>query len=269
MSRAIARKLVDKQRISLIKMVKKRIALGNHAQILTAYPAGSKQQPYAIKQIKSGVESIEHEVGALITCQDIRSVVDCLDVIEEENYTYIVMPHYDRSLLDVVLAGGTMPHEQVHEIISDLLQTVIRCHEHGVAHLDIKPDNLMEDGDGNTILIDFGSCHIFDGEDLNQTYTEEKCLLVDTRTRTSYGTEEYAAPELSENTFSPTKSDMWGVAATAVSLLTAEFPEIGKTHLDEYVHVDSSLHQVITQGMQVDVSERISPPEALSALIDG
>jgi len=269
MSRAIARKLVDKQRISLERMVKKRIAVGAHAQILTAYPAGSRKQPYAIKQIKSGIESIEHEVDALITCQDIPSVVECLDVIEEDKYTYIVMPHYDRSLLDRVLAGGTMPHEQVHEIISDLLQTVISCHKHGVAHLDIKPDNLMEDSDGNTILIDFGSSHMIDGEDLNQTYLEEKCLLVDTRTRTTYGTEEYAAPELSENMYSPTKSDMWGVAATAVSLLTAEFPEIGMTRLDEYVHVDSSLHQVITQGMQVDVSERISPPEALSALIDG
>jgi len=269
MSRAITRKLVDKQRISLINMITKRIAVGTHAQILTAYPFGSRKQPLAIKQIKSGVESIEHEVDALIACQDIPSVVDCLDVIEEENYTYIVMPHYDRSLLDVVLAGGSMPQEQVHDIISDLLQTVISCHEHGVAHLDIKPDNLMKDGDGNTILIDFGSSHKFDGEDLNETYLEEKCLLVETRTKTNYGTEEYAAPELSESTFSPTKSDMWGVAATAVSLLTGEFPEIGMTCLDEYVHVDSSLRQVITQGMQVDVSERISPPEALSALIDG
>merc|ERR1719419_1151196 len=114
-----------------------------------------------------------------------------------------------------------MPQDQVQEIISDVLQTVISCHERGVAHLDIKPDNLMWDKEGNIILIDFGSSNIFQR---GYWHVEEEGLL---DTRTSCGTDEYAAPELAENTFSPTKSDMWSVAATAVSLLTAEFPEMG------------------------------------------
>jgi len=263
MTRVLAKKVVNSQKTWLKRMVKKRIAVGTNAQILAAYPVGYMMKPFALKRIKSGEKNIEYEVEALKACKHIDTVCDCLDVIEEEKYTYIVMPHYHRSLLDAVLADGSMPQDQVQEIITDVLQTIISCHEQGVAHLDIKPDNLMEGGDGNTILIDFGSSHTFESGDLDQSYEEEELLL---DTRASCGTEKYAAPELAENTFSPTKSDMWGVAATAVSLLTAEFPEIGITRLDEYVEYDSSLHQVITQGMQVDVSERISPPEALSVL---
>jgi len=67
------------------------------------------------------------------------------------------MPHYDRSLLEAVMDEGGMEVDQVQDIMTEVLQTLIGCHEQGVAHLDIKPDNLMEDGEGNTILIDFGS----------------------------------------------------------------------------------------------------------------
>jgi len=263
MSKVLARKLLTRQRVNIKRMVKKKIAVGSNAQILAAYPVGYIMEPFALKRIKSGNGNIEHEVEALRACHHISSVCDCIDVIEEEKYTYIVMPHYDRSLLDVVRADGTMPQDQVQEIITDVLQTIISCHEQGVAHLDIKPDNLMEDGDGNTILIDFGSSHTFEGGDFFPIYEEDDWLL---DTRASCGTEQYAAPELADNTFSPTKSDMWGVAATAVSLLTAEFPEKGITRLEDYVESDSSLHQVITQGLQVEVSDRISPPEALSVL---
>jgi len=263
MSKGLPRMVGYSQKSWLNRLVKKPISEGSTAQILTAYPVGYISEPFALKRVKSGWKNLEHEVEALKACKGIPSVCDCIDVIKEEKYTYIVMPHYDRSLLDAVLEDGTMPQEQVLEIITAVLQTVISCHEHGVAHLDIKPDNLMEAGDGNTILIDFGSSHTFQSGDFD-TISEEDELLLDTRL--SCGTEEYAAPELSENTFSPTKSDMWGVAATAVSLLTAEFPEVGMRRLEHYVDSDSSLHQVITHGMQVDVSERISPPEALSVL---
>jgi len=263
MSKGLPRIVGYSQKSWLKRMVKKRIRVGSTAEILTAYPVGYISEPFALKRVNSGWKNLEYEVEALKACQGIPSVCECIDVIEEEKYTYIVMPYFDRSLLDAVLADGTMPQDQVHEIITDVLQTVISCHEHGVAHLDIKPDNLMEAGDGNTILIDFGSSHTFESGDF-AIISEEDELLLDTRV--SCGTEEYAAPELSENTFSPTKSDMWGVAATAVSLLTAEFPEVGMRRLEHYVDSDSSLHQVITHGMQVDVSERISPPEALSVL---
>jgi len=260
-----------KQRMShrskfLRRLAKKRIGTGTNSQILIAYPVGFAMEPFALKLMKSVDANLPHEVDAMRACQNIPFVVDCLDVIDDGKYTYLPMPHYDRSFMDAVMKDGMMSVDQVQDIMTEVLQTLIGCHEQGVAHLDVKPDNLMEDSDGNTILIDFGSSHKFDSVELFQNDDEDYCLL---DTRAECGTEQFAAPELADNQFSPTKSDMWGAAATAVSLITAEFPEKGVTLLEEFVEADTPLHHVITQGMHVDQPERISPPEALSVLSEG
>lgn len=256
---------LSSQRLFLKRLAKRKIGGGTNADIFLAYPVGYAAEPFALKRMKTSSLNLANEVEALRACQGIQYVVDCLDVINDGKYTYLAMPHYDRTLLETVLDDGGMQIDQVQDIMTEVLQTLIECHEQGVAHLDIKPDNLMEDGEGNTILIDFGSSHTFDTTELEMNDDEDYLL----KTRSDCGTEEYAAPELADNTFSPTKSDMWGVAATTVSLITAEFPEKGITILEDFVPPDTPLHHVITQGMHADPSERISPPEALSVLSDG
>jgi len=256
---------MSSQRQFLRRLIKKKIGAGSNGEILLAYPVGFAMEPFALKRMRSSSPNLANEVEALRACTDIPFVCDCLDVINDGHYTYLAMPHYDRSLLEAVIDEGGMEVDQVQDIMTEVLQTLIGCHEQGVAHLDIKPDNLMEDGEGNTILIDFGSSHKFNFSELENNYDDELLL----KTRADCGTEEYAAPELAENTFSPTKTDMWGAAATAVSLITAEFPEKGITLLEDFVEPDTALHHVITQGMHIDPSERISPPEALSVLNEG
>jgi len=266
MSVALSRNVFPSTSNFLRRLVTKSIGSGTNAEILVGYPVGFAMKPFALKRMNTSNANLGYEIEALRKCKEIPSVVDCLGVIKDEKYTYVAMPYYDRSLLDVVLDAGMMPVKQVQNIITGVLQTLISCHEHGVAHLDVKPDNLMEDREGNTILIDFGSSHTFDNDELIQNDEVDYCLL---ETRGECGTEQYAAPELADNQFSPTKSDMWGVAATAVSLITADFPDKGIGHLEEFVDHDSPLHHVVTQGMHVDSTERISPLEALSILNEG
>lgn len=49
-----------------------------------------------------------------------------------------------------------MPQEQAKNTFSQLVSGMAHLHAHGVAHLDLKPDNLLMGEDGQIKISDFG-----------------------------------------------------------------------------------------------------------------
>ncbi|KAH9964012.1 kinase-like domain-containing protein, partial [Russula compacta] len=79
-------------------------------------------------------------------------------------------------------------------------------HEHGVAHLDIKPGNLVHTDDCRLPIIDFGSAVRVGSED-------------DTA-KGIYGTPGWVAPEILERgVFSPLRADRWSCGKVLFSFL--------------------------------------------------
>ena len=198
-----------------------------------------------------------HEIAAMRTVDGIRNCVRLRGARRRDGHAEILMTRYDRSLLDVVVdvrRGEPLPPDDVARITGDVLASVVQCHQRGIAHLDVKPDNLMQDGDA-TVLIDFGSAHAF-----------EPALDAETPrpTRAASGTEEYASPEQKRDAFCPRKTDMWGVAATACALLTAQMPSEGRARLDEILPRNSALGEVLAGGLVTDPADRIAPLDALA-----
>ena len=71
------------------------------------------------------------------------------------------------------------------------------CHKNGIAHRDIKPQNLLLGADNQPKLSDFGFAHKFESQD-------ELCEQY-------LGTEGYMSPEIAERTdsYSPVKADIF------------------------------------------------------------
>jgi len=69
-------------------------------------------------------------------------------------------------LFDFISYYVQIPEEMAVFILNQLLHTIIGCHKAGVAHRDIKDENILIDVNTKEIkLIDFGSGHyIHDGE---------------------------------------------------------------------------------------------------------
>lgn len=82
-------------------------------------------------------------------------------------------------------------------------------HKNSILHLDVKPDNVLIDRDGNAILADFGLCsYMVDGV-LTRKYAK--------------GTPKYIAPELWLGKEYTAKADVWSLGITMMEIL-ATYP---------------------------------------------
>lgn len=81
-------------------------------------------------------------------------------------------------------------------IVQQLVEGVAFMHAHGVAHLDLKPKNVLVDNDsGRLWIIDFGAA--------------EWVKSVNDMWHGFSGTHGYAAPEVGPGVFSPVLADRW------------------------------------------------------------
>lgn len=72
----------------------------------------------------------------------------------------IIMERFVMDLAKFFKQGGTLSMEQIRQLLNLLIVT----HEHGVAHCDLKPQNILVDKHGNPKLTDFGNSMPIDEE---------------------------------------------------------------------------------------------------------
>ena len=83
-------------------------------------------------------------------------VVAVHDVVVDDGRPLIVMELVEgRSLADTVRAQGPLPEQRVAEIGVRVLDALSMAHARGVVHRDVKPANILLDGD-RVVLTDFG-----------------------------------------------------------------------------------------------------------------
>lgn len=138
---------------------------------------------WVLKVLRDSVptERFEREIHALdrLDSPRIPNVVDYGLVPGERFY---VSPYKGKSL-PTWLAGVQLTARKKLDLLADVLQAVVDAHSVGVAHRDIKPNNIVVDEAGRAFLIDFGLCAIVDDQ------------LVSMTSQDKYGNEAFAAPE--------------------------------------------------------------------------
>ncbi|MUN37059.1 WD40 repeat domain-containing serine/threonine protein kinase [Actinomadura litoris] len=143
------------------------------------------------------------------------SVITVYDVAWHDERPWIVMEFVPGRTLADEIAGGPLPPERVAQIGALMLDGLRAAHAAGVTHRDVKPGNVLLDGD-RVILTDFG---IAAAEGMT-ALTASGAIL---------GTPSYMAPEQARSGAASPASDLWSLGATLYAAVEGEPPFRGPT----------------------------------------
>ncbi|TMR29790.1 serine/threonine-protein kinase, partial [Actinomadura geliboluensis] len=138
-------------------------------------------------------------------------------VTGDDGRPWIVMELIEgRSLGDVLAEQGALPPREVAVIGLAMLDALSAAHAQGVVHRDVKPANVLLEGD-RVLLTDFGIAAL-EGD---ATITRSGMVL---------GTPAYMSPEQVEGKPVTPASDLWSLAATLYAAVEGRRPFDGPSH---------------------------------------
>ncbi|MFB2936865.1 protein kinase [Aerosakkonemataceae cyanobacterium BLCC-F154] len=135
---------------------------------------------------------------------------------EEDRFFYLVQEFINGQTLEEELKQkGNFSENEVEDILQEILPVLQFVHEKGTIHRDIKPSNIMRDRQGCLYLLDFGA--VKQVTNVPNSESSQKS--------TGIYSSGFAPPEQITGTQVYPATDLYALAVTCLTLLTARYPE--------------------------------------------
>lgn len=209
-----------------------RLGSGGSGDVYRAVGRGS-QRLVAIKLLRAPLGSGDKARRAwreldLLAQLRLTCIPQMLDYGQHEGRLYIVTDFIDGSLLADYCHDEELDRAGRVQLLAKVADAVQALHEHGVIHRDIKPENVIVNCHGQPVIVDLGIATLLT-ENLTETLTVEG---------TPFGSPAYMSPEQArgERALISTRSDVYGLGATAYYILIGQMPYDTDTSVFEAVH---------------------------------
>lgn len=178
------------------------------------------------------------------------------DHVTDDGRVFLVMELLEGFTLEElrIAEGGSLAPEAVVWLVTRLLEILQAAHGSGVVHRDVKPGNVFLTSTGEVKLLDFGIARIRELSNAGENTASDVTL----------GTPAFMAPEQARGRWNQVdeRTDLWGVGATVLRLLTGRF-----------VHRDGTANErMIAAATQRPASLAVlrpDLPDSLVRLVDG
>lgn len=161
-----------------------------------------------------------------------------------EGHTFISMAYCPGETLKERILRGPLAVDDTVEIAIQVTEGLLEAHEHGIAHRDMKPANVILTRDGKVRIVDFGLATLVG-------------LAQEGRPGVFMGTLAYMSPEQLRGEPVDHRSDIWSMGITIFEML-AGAPPFGLSDADPLVYSIQYNAAPALTDRRPDVPERLA-----------
>ena len=199
------------------------------------------------------------------------NIVSIYDRGDSEGTYYIAMEYIEgRTLKELLVARGPSPLGIAIDYTRQILSALRFAHRNGIVHRDIKPHNVIVDGEGRVKVMDFGIARAGAASQM----TEAGSII---------GTAQYLSPEQARGAPVDQTSDLYSTGIVLYELLTGSVPFTGETpveiamkHLSQAPvapsthrpEVPRDLDYVVLRALAKDPADRYHSAEEMDSDLD-
>lgn len=188
----------------------------------------------------------------ILGMMDHPNIVRTFGTFQDETSLYILMEFVPGGeVFSHLRTMGSFDLDITRFYAAELALVFKYIHSLGIVYRDLKPENLLFTADGHMKMVDFGLARVIDG-----------------RTYTFCGTQEYMAPEIYHGEGACFASDWWSYGCFVYEMLVGatpfcaedEYETVNRIINGEYVMpewFDETTQDFISKLLTVDVSERL------------
>ncbi len=213
------------------------------------------------------VERFRREAEAAAGLQH-PNVVAVFDRGDVDGTYYIAMQYLEGRTLKQLIDTGLTP-EQAVALIRQVLEGARFAHRHGVVHRDLKPQNVIGDGDGKATVTDFGIARAGVSE-----ITQAGSVM---------GTPHYLSPEQAQGFDVTAVSDLYSIGVMLYEALTGRVPFEGDSAVAVAMkqvsqapqrpssinpQISPALDAVVMRALEKEPGQRFQSADAFIAALD-
>jgi eukaryotic-like serine/threonine-protein kinase len=217
------------------------------------------------------VERFKREARAVAQLSH-PNIVTVIDRGEDGGKQYIVFEYIDgENLKELVVRSGRLPLRDALELTLQVARGLAFAHDQGLVHRDVKPQNVLLNGDGRAKVTDFGIARSLDVEHGV------------TQTGTVLGTTNYIAPEQASGQPVDAQTDVYSLGVVLYELLAGDVPFPGENFvavamkhvnepppniLDVRKDVPLRVAAAIDRALEKDPAQRFPSMDAFAAELE-
>lgn len=207
--------------------------------------------------------------GMHIASLEHPNIVPVYDAGEEDGRLYIAMRFIDGETLGDLLSERRLTASETDQILAPIARALDAAHDSGIVHRDIKPGNILIDGQGHAFLADFG---IARAATATHTLTTAGSFV---------GSVHYASPEQARGEPPSPASDIYSLSVVYFQCISGEVPfrsDTESTILDAHLTSpipkiapenggSAELNAVLARGLAKDPTTRYERASELASAI--